>query len=109
MIQVHRGLVHARPLLVFEADRLERLASDLRAIADGQAPQPHDIGASPLVERWHSVARTVPTIVGVGQGHPRLADGFVQTTEIIALDLVGRWARTLSRYYVLGKERSDDC
>ncbi|WP_426954556.1 DUF6634 family protein [Muricoccus radiodurans] len=109
MIQLHRGLVHARPLLVFEADRMERLAADLRTIAEGRAPQPHDLEESPVVERWRYVARTVPTIVGVGKGHPRLRDGFVQTTEILAIDLVGRWARTLSRYYVLGEERSDDC
>lgn len=108
MILLHRGLEHARPLLLIEADRLEHLARDLRAIARGTSPDPADLHAAPVVDQWRWSSRAMRTVVGTLQGHPRLADGPVHTTELWAVDLERRWARTLSRFYVLGDQRQED-
>ncbi|WP_408906305.1 DUF6634 family protein [Muricoccus nepalensis] len=102
MILLHRGLERARPLLLIEAERLENLARDLRAIAGGTSPSPADLHAAPVVDLWRWSSRSMRTVVGTLQGHPRLPDGPVHTTELWAVDLKRRWARTLSRYYVLG-------
>lgn len=108
MILVHLGLDRARPTLLAEADRLEHLAHDLRAIAEGTSPTPADLHAAPVVDRWQWSSRSMRTVVGTLQGHPRLPDGPVHTTEIWTVDLGRRWARTLSRYYVLGDQHRDD-
>lgn len=47
------------------------------------------------------------TVIGMGQGHPRLPDGAVHTTELWAVDLERGWARTLSRFYVLGQQHGE--
>ena len=104
MILVNRGLEGARPMLLAEADRLEHLAHDLRAIAGGISPTPADLHDAPVVDQWRWSSRTMRTVIGTLQGHPRLPDGPVHTTELWAVDLERRWARTLSRFYVLGDQ-----
>lgn len=107
MIQLNRGLVHARPRLLAEAERLEHLAADLRSVAEGLYPSPSDIVDSPVLHRWRYSERRMPSLIGTGSGYPRLPIGLVHTTEIWAIDLEARWARTLSRLYVLAGERPD--
>ena len=107
MILLHRGLDRARPILLAEADRLEQLARDLRAIAQGTSPTPADLDAAPVVDQWRWSSRTMRTVIGTLHGHPRLADGPVHTTEVWAVDVERRWARTLSRFYVLGDQRGE--
>ena len=107
MITLHAGIERARPFLLFEAERHERLAADLRGIADGTAPTKDVLDAAPVADRWALAKRPVPTIVGLTVGHPRLPDGPIFTTDVIAIDLVGGWARTLSRFYVLGQRLGD--
>lgn len=108
MILLHLGLERARPLLLAEAERLAHLARDLRAIAGGISPTPEDLEVAPVVDHWRWRSRSMKTVIGTLQGHPRLADGPVHTTEVWAVDLERRWARTLSRYYVLGDQHRDD-
>ncbi|MFC0386793.1 DUF6634 family protein [Muricoccus vinaceus] len=108
MILVHLGLDRAHPILLAEADRLEHLARDLRAIAGGIGPTPEDLDVAPVVDYWQWSARSMKTVIGILQGHPRLADGPVHTTEVWAVDLERRWARTLSRFYVLGDQHRED-
>ena len=42
------------------------------------------------------------SLEGMAVGLPKVADGPVYTTEVWIIDPKRRWARTLSRYYVLG-------
>ncbi|WP_408735169.1 DUF6634 family protein [Muricoccus aerilatus] len=76
-------------------------------MAEGTSPTPADLHAAPVVDHWQWSSRTMRTVVGTVQGHPRLPDGPVLTTELWAVDLERRWARTLSRYYVLGDQRGE--
>ena len=103
MIRIDRGLEHARPLLSFEAQRLQQLVDDLRGMAEGSSPSQGVLQAAPVADDWTFGSRPVPMIFGHVFGHPRLATGPVCTTEVIALDLQAGWARTLSRFYVLGQ------
>ena len=102
MIEALPGCDLARLNLLFEADRLERLARDMRSIADGSVPTDRDLEAAPIVDGWRYGYRSMTSIEGTSIGHPRLPDGPVHTTEVWIIDPARRWARTLSRLYVLG-------
>lgn len=90
-----------------EAETLRALADDLERIADGGGPTAEDLAHAPVLEQWESAARITRCLVGVVGGHPNLPPGKqVRTSEVYATD--GRsWARTLSRFYVLGSPRQD--
>jgi hypothetical protein len=103
MIMLDRGLAHARPYLIAEAVRLERLAADLRYMAAGVYPPVAEIDQAPVIDQWTLATRSMVSLVGLGTGHPHLGDGPIRTTEIWAIDTAAGWARTLSRLYVLGE------
>ncbi|WP_368045406.1 DUF6634 family protein [Pseudoroseomonas cervicalis] len=102
MIELHRAGADPGSSLIFEAQRLERLASDLRKMADGQFPCPSDLMSAPTITRWTWAVRPMMSLEGFTSGHPRLGTTTVRTTEVWAIDLQAGWARTLSRLYVLG-------
>ncbi|MHA3980900.1 DUF6634 family protein [Halovulum sp. GXIMD14794] len=73
--------------------------------ASGIAPAPDTLAAAPLLDPWQvAVSPRAPVAILLGSvtGHPRLPDGPVETSVLLALDPQGRWARTLSRWYRLG-------
>lgn len=102
MIEARRGCDHSRLNLLFESRRLERLARDMRVIAGGLAPTEVELEAAPIIDGWRFACRTLTSLVGTSIGHPRLPDGPVHTTDVWIIDSERRWARTLSRFYVLG-------
>ena len=102
MLEALPGCDLTRLNLLFEADRLERLARDMRSIADGSAPTERDLEAAPIVDGWRYGIRVMTSLEGTAIGHPRVPDGPLFTTEVWIIDPARRWARTLSRYYVLG-------
>lgn len=102
MIRLDRGLDRVRPSLLHEAERIERLAADLRRMAEGAGPSPDDLAAAAVLDDWLWTERLVPCLVGTGFGHPRLPNGPVMTTGVWVADVSHGWARTLGRYYVLG-------
>ena len=103
MITLHTGVEQASRLLLFDALRHEGLASDLRGIVNGTAPTKDILQAAPMVDQWLLAERPVPGIVGMVAGHPLLRSGPVLTSDVVAIDLIAGWARTLSRFYVLGQ------
>lgn len=103
MIVLDHGPAHARPYLIAEAVRLERLAADLRCMAAGVYPVASEMDQAPIIDQWALATRSMVSLVGLGTGHPLLGDGPIRTTEIWAIDTAAGWARTLSRLYVLGQ------
>lgn len=92
------------PLLT--AASLENLAHDLRLLAGGTHP---DLDGAPRIEDWRLVRREAIAIDGVVQGHPIIIDGRrALSSEVFAFDPDRRWARTLSRFYVLGPQSRSD-
>jgi hypothetical protein len=86
--------------------RREDLIADLRKIGTGWTPDTAALAEAPLLDQWSFVVYPGTSdlaMQGVVAGHPRLPDGPVITSPIMALDLPARWMRTHGRFYRLGK------
>ncbi|MFC6747629.1 hypothetical protein ACFQFG_26030 [Methylobacterium persicinum] len=83
-------------------DRLRDLADELQGIRDQVKPTPDDLQGAPRLERWRSATRSVRVLTGDVYGHPNFPDGRRITTSDLYASDGRRWARTLSRYFVLG-------
>lgn len=103
MIRVHRGLDVAGPKLLYQAERLEKLAADMRRMAAGDWPRAEEYNSAPIMDLWNLGSVAIPTLEGISQGHPHLPMGPTTTTEVWCIDLHRGWARTLSRLYQLGE------
>lgn len=71
---------------------VDRLLRDQSLIPD-DAPWLHDWS---IVRSGRSMC-----LVGGVAGHPRLDDGFIRTSELVAIGVDLDWAHTLSRFYWL--------
>ncbi len=78
-----------------------RLANDLEQVGrDG----PESIAPEVLISDWMIAKRAVPILLGTVLGHPRVNDGKpAATTEIVYWDEHWQLARTLTRWYRLGR------
>jgi hypothetical protein len=92
-----------RESLIQTADRLRRLASDLIEIAHGRAPRAEHLADAPILDRYFVAEKKVDCLIGVQSGHPTLDGPVIQTSEVYVTAIRGGWARTLSRYYRLGR------
>ncbi len=71
----------------------------------GSQPEPGDLDAAPALDRW-SVAcdGRYFSLCGMVSGHPHLRDGStMHTSPLLRLNRDERWARTRSRFYLLGE------
>ena len=83
--------------------KLRRLACDLDRIAVAAAPTAEDLWQAPLLVDWRLVlALSGIALTGFAAGHPQLGARRIVTSPLWVLDPQLRWARTLSRFYVLG-------
>ncbi|WP_426122501.1 hypothetical protein [Pararhizobium sp. PWRC1-1] len=78
-----------------------RLANDLEQIGrDG----PESVAPEVLISDWMIAKRAVPILLGTVLGHPSVNDGKpAATTEIVYWDEHWQLARTLTRWYRLGR------
>ena len=83
--------------------KLRRLACDLDRIAVAAAPTAAELSQAPLLVDWRLVlGLSGLALTGFAAGHPRLGSRRIVTAPLWVLDPELRWARTLSRFYVLG-------
>lgn len=87
--------------------KLRALADDLERLAAGQAPTEADLADAPQIDAYEFIARSVPAIYGLNDGHPRLSSPTLTTTQLWVLNEKQGWARTYSRYYRLGQHLKD--
>jgi hypothetical protein len=86
------------------AEKFQGLAADLAGIANGEAPAPSDLLGAPVLQAWTEVPYAASRLSGQGRGHPRLGDPRNLTTSMaVVVNEQEGWARTLSRYYRLGR------
>jgi hypothetical protein len=87
--------------------RLENLTADLKKVADGKLPPIRVLDESPMLHNWRLSSIPVPRLEGECRNHPLLNGPIIRTSDIwiMAPDL--GWARTLSRFYRLGKPADD--
>jgi hypothetical protein len=84
-------------------DSLTSLLCDIRDLRTGEIPRSIDLKAAPTIDQWSYGLVPARCIVGSVRGHPILSNrARVQTSELILIDPENRWARTWSRYYLLG-------
>lgn len=78
-----------------------RLADDLERVGrDG----PESIAPEVSISDWMIAKRAVPILLGTVLGHPTVGDGRpAATTEIVYWDEHWQLARTLTRWYRLGR------
>jgi hypothetical protein len=83
--------------------KLRRLTTDLSRIRSGNGPTAAEIEGGPMLDGWALCVRPVTSLIGVVRGHPVLREHHrIVTSELFAINPVGGWARTYSRFYVLG-------
>ena len=88
----------------YEIERLQRLVADLKAIKLGAAPSAQTLNSSPVIHLYTLAARDdCLCLKGVAEGHPRLGTRHVLTSDLWVMAPRHGWARTLSRFYRLGR------
>ncbi len=85
--------------------KLSCLVADMPAISNGVHPEELIGAQTPLLDQWALARRPAPCLVGASTGHPKLVGC---NRQIVTSDLWLRsgdltWARTLSRWYRLGR------
>lgn len=93
------GLKFSAPQEMIEIFR--HLANDLERVG---REGPESIAPEVSISDWMIAKRAVPIMVGTVLGHPTVADGKpAATTEIVYWDEHWQLARTLTRWYRLGR------
>jgi hypothetical protein len=95
-----------------ELNRLARecraLAESLERIASGLEPTKEDLKNAPIIDRWSIVSRPAYALSGFTTNHPLLGNRSVHTSQVYAISADGLWARTWSRFYLLGRGLADE-
>ena len=92
-----------------ELERLRCVVADMEALARGAHPGHAVLADAPLIDRWAIGSRTTHCRTGVVAGHPVLgSDRLVRTSDLCILAPSHGYARTLSRFYRLGRAYGDD-
>lgn len=87
------------------AGLLARLAADMEAVARGELPQGLAPEDAPFLEAWAVAREMAPCLTGLANGHPILSGVArpVATSQLWLISSDMQWARTLSRWYRLGR------
>lgn len=92
--------------LATEVERLRSLAVDIERILEGVPPKAiaSEEGV-PFLDRWFLANRATPCLIGLSTGHPRLVgvNRSLATSDVWLMSDDKAWARTLSRWYRLGR------
>lgn len=99
----------ASQVFLDELDRLKCLVEDMEKIAVGVEPGQIVTGRkTPTLNNWAAATRNVCVLTGVASGHPLLPgdDRSIVTSSLWLIAVDGSWARTRSRWYRLGEERT---
>lgn len=87
------------------AARLRSLADDLEALDSFDGTRV----AAVVLDNWAVARRAVPCLIGCPTGHPKIEDGSpLFSSELFYLDEERGFARSLSRWYRLGRPVEPD-
>jgi hypothetical protein len=88
--------------------KLESLVADMKALRDGSLPEELAGVEPPILDRWAPAFGNNVFLVGLSTGHPKLIgeNRLISTSELMLVSEDQAWARTLSRWYRLGREVS---
>lgn len=96
---------HTAATLEFHIEKFGRLVSDLEQLQKNNFLPAFDLDRVPVLDHWLLSQRSVPCLVGLSTGHPELTgmNRFVRTSDLWLVSEDMTWARTLSRWYRLGR------
>ena len=89
--------------LIAAINRLHRLADDLTRIAGDDMPTRDELEEAPLIDGYAVSEMTLRCLVGQQSGHPEVSGKFIQTSELWCMAPELGWARTMTRFYRLGR------
>ena len=93
------------PELDSEILRLRGLVQDLDDIRRGCHPDKVRLASCPTIQDWQGITRPDPCLTGIMFNHPTIADGRQGvTTGLWVLAPTLGYARTLTRFYALGRK-----
>lgn len=92
--------------------RAAALMKDREFLESHRDPPEDVLQSAPLLDAWYKVDHPDSDrgycLSGHVSGHPELLDGrLIRTSAVAKLDPNGRWARTVSRFYRLGRPHAD--
>lgn len=87
-----------------ELTRLRALVDDMEAIRSGMSPE-RLAGDAPILDHWMLTHRPEACLAGRSTGHPKLQGAArpIVTSDLWLMSKDRLWARTLSRWYRLGR------
>lgn len=90
----------------------QAIAAGLREagrIENGYVPTKADLTDAPILSDWmiEPLRGGLYRLVGTVSDHPSIRDGWCTTSPVLAIDPLGAWVRTVSRYYRLGPVMGD--
>ncbi len=89
------------------ADTLSRLTDDIRRTVS-QGFDPSMLADAPFLDEYTLVPQSSAALTGIVTGHPRIADGHrCFSTQVFYLDTARGLARTLNRWYRLGRRHGE--
>jgi hypothetical protein len=88
--------------------KLDSLVLDMKALRDGSLPEDLAGVEPPILNRWAPAFGNNVFLVGLSTFHPKLIgeNRLISTSELMLVSEDQTWARTLSRWYRLGREVS---
>ena len=88
--------------------KLDALVIDMKALRDGRSPVELGGADAPILDRWALGLRSNLVLAGLSTGHPKFTgeDRLITTSQLVLVSEDQAWARTLSRWYRLGREVS---
>jgi hypothetical protein len=91
--------------LACELERLAALLADMESIHRGVSPEVMAGDSAPILDRWVLAMSGAPCLAGLSTGHPKLVgeNRPISTSDLWLLSKDRTWARTLSRWYRLGR------
>ncbi|WP_338390857.1 DUF6634 family protein [Rhodobacter capsulatus] len=104
LVRTHRLLSGTNPFDEILRHDLFDLCDHIDSLA-GAMPEPSALATAPRIDRWcGAVVEDLPVLIGVVTSHPRLREGArTMTSPLVRIAPQEGWARTLSRYYRLGR------
>jgi hypothetical protein len=106
VVQLKRGV--QSPAFDSLLGKLDSIVGDMKAIREGRSPLELGGPDAPLLDHWEPRVGTSLFLVGLSTGHPKFVgeDRLISTSQLFLVSENQAWARTLSRWYRLGREVS---
>ncbi|TBW32922.1 hypothetical protein EYW49_21250 [Siculibacillus lacustris] len=83
---------------------LRCLADDIENLVLEGGPSASTLSMAPVLDEWEAIPRLDVCLTGEVSHHPRFGThSEIATSGLWAIDEAAGWARTLSRYYRLGR------